>query len=49
MLNAKPSINSDDDTKFIEYYQDTTSYFQLDPTHTQLSNIFFVQSLIRLK
>ena len=49
MIKAFPSILGEDRTKVIDYSQDLTHYYHLDPTHEQTSNLYFMESTIRLK
>ena len=48
MLNAYPNILGEDRTKYVQYSQDVTHYYYLDPTHGQTTNIFFMESMIEL-
>ena len=46
MLNAIPNILAEDSLEIVDYYEDTSHFFYLDPAHAKNENIFFMDSTI---
>lgn len=49
MVNMKPNILSRDESATIESVIDHTHHWSMDPTHTQVSNIFFHSSVMSVQ
>ena len=48
ILRQQPDILEAEVEDKIHYSQDITNFYSLDPTHTQTSNLYFMESTIRL-
>ena len=46
MLNAIPNILAEDALEIVEYSEDSTHFYHLDPSHEKNTNIFFMDSTI---
>ena len=49
MLSPIPNILGKNKENLVKYQQDLSHFIYLDPTHTQETNIFFMESTILLK
>ena len=49
LVEAYPDIMGKDKDQVIRYERDATQFFYLDPSHTRISDFFFMESTIRLK
>ena len=49
MLQTYPNILGEDDSEYFTQVTDESMFYYLDPTHRQMINVYFMESVLNLK